>query len=816
MSRVHYRAQVYEVDDTTVDFTLEADDFTAFPTRFGGQRVNLLEGRVESIAFSFDVRAAGFQDQIVVSGAPQILQRRIQFQKSPDNAVWSDVGGGRVQQVEQGQNLSYRITVMDERFVERNTVIFAEADTTSIFPPHERNVLNRLRRGAPSSSDRFIRIVRVTAATTDGVASIDFPHPAGGSQALHSRIQDLIDDDIRPGNERVTLAEGETRYTYLTLHIVGNSTADTWEGDYRVRDIEFDELAPAIADQRMKVLDPAGTLSPSTVVRNGYLYLPKAPPSDDVPLHVPETATFLRDIRFSGFPQEQSQGIHPFQLVKDIYDGSYQQTVLTGTTETVSPRTVRYSTATLSTYDPSSNKGGLIDNPKYPLVRFRITESETMADFLHRGIFAPLNVLPVIDAAGRVKPTEFNLPTAETIPSTTGIFQFTPSNIAAPPSWVHGARDQLTAIRFRYPRFVESTVRDERTEILMPTDDAGMDKLIERAREVDRRHARLDAGELTRREVIREIPGTDTDTGGENTADINAAELFARYGDGPQVSQVPATTAASTVLPGDLAIVNVAGFPNTANSTRGDAVMMQVVAKSPTPTGFTFNLLHVGEHLQPLPTPTIDVQRSATNPRHGLRLSVTGFASTNDTALYQLADTTGTPAPTDYRNVAAEKAGRSLDVGDLKSGTKWHGRARLIREGRVGGLWSVADSTTTQAMAPPTALASTFQGGTYIELSWQNGEDGERVELLNPTTRRDLLPAGSRRYQDRGLLPGTTHGYRVRHRDPFGGVSAATTQLSVSTSTDADDNLQLDPPFTFEITQGEDSLVSSVSSSTST
>jgi len=794
VSRRFYRAQVYEADDTTVDFTIDHDDFKEWPDRFGGQRVNLLEARVESLPFTFSIRSAGFQDDIVANSRPKVLQRRIQFQRAASaGGPWTDVGGGRVQQVDQDQDGGYRIQSIDERWVERNTVIFTEADTCAIWPPRQR-LEHDLAIGR-----RFRIAVSITSKTTEGYAKVDF-----NRREFTQRVNDLVESDIAAGDEARTLGLNEKRYRHLSLHLdrlVGQTTSVSFKGDYAVRDLidPTIELPPAIANERTILLDPGNALSPSTDRIVAYFHLPKSPPTEDVPLHVPSDTPFaFRDSRV-----DASRGVHPFKLVKDIYDGSFQQTIVAGTTKTVSSRTVRYSTQTLSSYS-TSNKQGLIDNPRYPIVRYRITESEVMDEFLRRGVFAPFVVMPIIDASGRVRLTDFTLPTAETV-GTTALFTFNASNLATAPSWSHAARDQVTSIRFRFPRHTLG-VRLNEDDQAVPESNAGMDLVVSRTEEVDARHERLDAGELLRREIIREIPGTDAEAAGRNTADIQAQEMFERYGDGPQESRLAATTAASTVLPGDLVLVNLDAFPNTANSTRGGTVMMQITSRIPRVDGYSFDALHVGAQLQPLPRPTIDVQRSGGDPRHTLRLSVSGYASTNDTAVYQLADSTATPATTDWRNVGTNKAARFLDVGDLKSGTKWWGRARLIRQGRVGSLWSVADSTSTDALAPPTALQSTNQGASFIELSWQNGEDDQVIDVLNPTEIRDTLPVGSNQYRDLGLTAGTTYAYRVRHRDPFGGVSAPTTKLSVSTSTDPNDVLQLTAPDDLRIVFGGNAI----------
>ncbi len=174
---------------------------------------------------------------------------------------------------------------------------------------------------------------------------------------MDDRLKRAFEDDLRPGFQNRSLADGETRYRNLNLHITGNSTSDTFAGDYPVREIIIQDLVPIQNTRRLVVIDADRDLSVTSVTRRGYLYLRKAAPSDDLPLHVPSDTVFgfNLDPRFNF-----SKGIHPFQLVKDIYDGQFQQTVATGTTEVLTPRTVRYSTETLSTYDSTGNPNGLI------------------------------------------------------------------------------------------------------------------------------------------------------------------------------------------------------------------------------------------------------------------------------------------------------------------------------------------------------------------------------------------------------------------------------------------------------------------------
>lgn len=101
--------------------------------------------------------------------------------------------------------------------------------------------------------------------------------------------------------------------------------------------------------------------------------------------------------------------------------------------------------------------------------------------------------------------------------------------------------------------------------------------------------------------------------------------------------------------------------------------------------------------------------------------------------------------------------------------------------GNTGG-----GSPDTQAPSVPTGLISPSQTTTTVDLSWTSSTDNVGVAgydiLRGGTLAGSTSGAGAVTFQDTGLTPGTAYSYTVRAKDAAGNVSAASSALTVTTS----------------------------------
>lgn len=777
MPQHDYRFRIYEADDTTIDVTIDSGAIAELPASFGAQRIDVLQGRSESLNWTISILqeltvapVTTFSQYLSdAGGRTQLLQRRCALQRQTTPSGFTTVAGGRILNIAQdADSLVWQVEVGNELWIARNTQTFTKGGaTTKVYPPGvksgwKHDYSTRIT-GTPSTN---------TAASPRRVAfAPQFRIPA--------TVASLIKNDARPG---VAYSPGTTNPYYTLRARYGDSTQN-----YHVQ--WLGELEDNTDLTGVWLYGPTSQL-PANTPADFYLHMPNHAVEKDFPLHIGESLG--------------GGGVHPFTFLKSLYDGEYQLDEDPDDGSAIVVRTVRYSTATLSDLADNSS---IVPQQQW----HRIRKTQTIADAAERYVYRPTGYVPALDNTGAIKPVRVRLPTADEVPSTTSLYEFDASNATVAPSWEHKSKDQVTAVEF--------TVDDDgiiyppgSTSLLIT--GASLDHTVSKEFTIARRSARLEAGEVVRREVGIELPSLVNSVYATPVADAIATDTFTRYEDGPQYTRLHSLEGASTVTVGDLVLVNVDTFPNTADRTLGGTVMMQVVSRAVTPTGYTFDLLHVGAELQPLSAPSITLNRSTSDPQHTIDVILAG-GTTAETAEVQFARSAVPPTPNQYATVATIRSNLTVSIGELRSGTKYYGRARLQRTNRIRSGWSTADSTSTEHMTAPSNLASTAYGQNWVGLTWTNGEADEYTQIQNSTQGIiGTLPAGSVEYQVAGLESDYTYVFRARHKDQFGGYSGWSTQTSVHTSTAGSTSgtlLSCARPAWLSIAAGNNSLTSRVS-----
>jgi len=771
----------------TISYTLGSSYFRVPPV-VGGQIVRAAECQVESNPWRCSIIDVGstFTAKLAdSSGRLHLLGRLARLRASLNSTAtsnFSSVTVGRITDIALAPDVaSYDLDISDERWIERQTTIFSKVTSFSIVP--YGNVANF--QGVPPVQQVRWRCIQKTGNLVclryDGAP----PIPTNPS------IIQLIVDDVKlgaiPGNTSV--AAGNFR----TLRFKNTTTATDYEiaafgevglplarrPNYPTASLLGWWTDPALGTDGTRdtpqeklyvwLVWTASTPSLDTDVI-GYLYAPTHEPTENLPQLI-----------------GGSTGLHPFTLVKQIYQGTHSATT---------SLTVRFSTAAFDRLE---------DDPSMGRVWYRATAAEGMADFLDSRVYGPYNVAPVVDSSGKVAPQRMWLPTSTQL-NVAGLAAITSTNIiGAHPTWEHPSGEIVNAIRYSYPQYV-NTFRwfpgDSLSFLPRPTTLTVLntwDTLTYFGRR-----------ELTFRAL--NVPGLNVQfsTGGypvwgQAIFGRLAQGIFHRYGDGPVYSELQCTssvdaTTNGALLPGAFVKVRLATFPNAGVAARGSTRVMQIVRRDVTPLGRGFRLLDVGSNLNPLSAPTLTLALSSQSSRHTLKGTVASLtAGSRYEAQLAASSSTGAASPPAsssprwFTAAVGSSTGLVWRSGPHASKRKYFGRVRASKSNRIGSAWSTANvSAVTASIGAPSALtAGTLTAGTAI-LKWTNGSSMYGTEVLVDATSTATLtstnyvgwtPPQTTRFSLIGLNSNDGHKAAVWHKDDWGGRSAqATVTFTTTTS----------------------------------
>jgi hypothetical protein len=809
MSAQRYRFRFLTVNSSAVQFDLTDNDVAEpYPTLFGGQRLRPLDGRAESLAWT--LRVSDYSEALSGRLDEKLADREVITQRSVGASTWETIARSRIAEINQVSSnpVQFDVRLSDERFVERGTDVFTGGGATvRVWPP---DLLDSYGNFDPDTEDSgsplggpiyWTYTGRRGSADNIGIVS------ANRTPYLPESIRELMRGDLSaeaniwgvPYLNSGFITRGSfkrLRFRLLPYEPRFGGDTDTFTArDFQV--LGFHESAnnsivtvaplalavggPGATIPWVFLYDPTKQLPTDSIRRPGYFYMPNAPASDLLPIHV-----------------GGSSGVDAFQHVKDVYDGQYQADA-DEYGNALTPATVRYSTAYLGAYS-TGNPKGLIGNPRYPRVRFRKTQPENMATHLERDIYGPFGVVPAIDAEGRIAPVSILPPDADSIASTTGLQELNAANSELLPTWQSPSRDRVTKISYRFKTEERGGGEiDPATNELEP--GYGLDRIrtIEGSPAV---RATTEPGPIRARTY--DLAGLHAPSAVSAWADIHSAGVFSLYRHAPEYSTVVTqTTAGDALTPGDATVLNYPTYPNTVAGGRGDPALALVIGTAKRPIGAQLTLLNAGANLQPLPTPTVTLARTTSNPKHSIDATIANVSTGVDYALEMARTTAPTSTIPDnaYAPVGTGRGSETVTIASLRSGTRYAARAVARLEGRIGSLRSVADTTTTQTLSAPTSVVASNITDNRAEIRWKLGEtDAYSQVLVAGTVRARLLPQGATYWE----MSGTTGGLvQVRHVGPFGGLGTLSSGVVVSYTTS---QAVLGPPRAIVVKIGEDSI----------
>lgn len=768
---VQYRFRIYSTDDTTVETTFDTE-LQGWES-VGGQEVRALKGRAETRPWSIrvvDYSTAVTNDLADSSGRLRRLGRLADFQQNLDSSGWATLATGRISDVFLGDDVAaYQFVMEDEHMKARQAPIFTSTSHTPscyLYPPGLRSKW----MDQPARQVGNAMLLR---------RSVNLSYIGFQSSAPVSAIaMRELTDDVRGVTQSYFLGTTAGNFKFLRFH-GGGADYEVWSvggekepspDPLKILTLPPEEQTP----MGCWVVDPTTALGSATyasgttvgLITAAYLYSPGLPPSEGQPWHI-----------------GGENGTHPFQHLKDTYDGNYGDT------------TIRYDSTAMA---------AMIANKVFPVVGYRITAPRLMGEHTESGVYGAFGAAGFVSRDGRIMPRSLFLPSTNEVDQSS-LFEFTAANLREPhPTWQHGRGDLVTVLEIVYRplnRYYDREVPQRGYDV--PADLLYVPTLPPQTYA----HDRLGIGRIAHRLPEEPI------TGSIAWQSAIAQEIFDRFGDGPIQGQFPAmSSGTSGVLPGDFVKVTLATYPNVGIQGRGNTRIVQILSAQDTPYGPVFDYLDAGPNSTVLAVPTISLTTGTNNPYHEIIATVGSVAEGFE---LQLAEgTSGTSGPV-VGSSAWEYAYRLLmnatsddyTIDRRKSGQAYFGRARNVGRGRWRSGWAYTTAgTVTQALTAPTNVLTTGYTDHTANVSWTNSTASTGYELdaglyKDPDPGdpfwivTDALPAGTNRHQLN--IPDEWMGSSsdpfqawVRYRDPFGGVStyAQSANFNLTTTPPTGDN----------------------------
>lgn len=832
-----YRFQVFAVDSTTVDFTIDSSGFKS-PPQLGGQRVDPLEGRADSIPTQLQILDPNstFTARLSNAAGRTVLINRVgQVQtRVDDSTTWNTRYVGRITAI-QDQVSHYDVTLYDEQQVARQTMAFPSLDWPSssnmgstekyafalAYPPGlVGDYLEYNRRfwyAAPRGGGGWQVNSNLVALPVPDMFT-EF-NGAYGGEWVSEEVLELLQSDVR--NDIQAGADGlDPTSTEPTFNTLRAWVYDQWWPVQSVRELFLDTNAPATRlDQVLDYFEVAlGVPAEQAANKTAVAYLIASSSVADAPsygarLAMPDHApTRSMPAHVGG-----DDGIHAFQFVKDVYDEIG----------------VRYSSSQM---DWLISQGTLMSAGMY----WRITEPESAESLLRRLVYKPFGYVPFVDEEGRINPRSVLLPDPDAggIEDVGTLPMFESTSVPEQPTWEQSAQDVVTAVKFTYTRqygsfngprsgdypdaFTFDLLWEEQVDL--QTSSGGLWFEHDRLGQMGRHEHEIPLIGRYNPRVWTGLIGADSDRARviDDLLPSHVRTIFQRYGDGAIRGRVvalssDAPSSSSPLHPGHYARIGVGTYPNMneqARSTEGRVV--QLMAMTETMGGMRYEVLDVGVVGNPPDAPTLAMSCSTGDPHNSIRCSVTGM-STGATFQVQFRSTQGTPTSSAgplWNTVASgtTATSTSIRVSRLPSGRTYYGRVRQISDDAVAGHWSSSYANhATDALTAPSGL-SAESSGYNVWLTWAPGETDYPQLLLadEAATSSDVtlpldeiatIPAGGNVYKLVGVAQDTTHYAELRTIDGFGGYSTAD-NVTFATTTDAPSGPTItDPPF--ELVEGE-------------
>jgi hypothetical protein len=723
----------------------------------GGQRVYPKRSGTSSRPWSIEIADVDEAVTAILAGGDgraQLLRRLADISVSTDGgSFYTVLATARIDDVEMVDVAAFRLTHQDERLIERTTTIFKGSNTTRIAPAGLNAAWLDFQPPAPA---------RYVVAETGAAPDYTIYDITVSDDRL---LNDVIGEPARPSVAALELMEADVvddpapdqgNFTHLRASIDGTDReVEAFNGGAGPSPLRYlvgeGNQSRRIRRFRVSGYQDAGGVGAVVEV---FFHMLTHDPTPELRLHI-----------------GGQNGVDPFTLVKDIYDGTYQ--------DSGDPQTVRYETAAFTAYDPSTNPDGLIDNPRFPKMHFDPDGPANMGEWLDENIYGPLGVTPFVNADGEIAPRYSRQPATDQVADPDALFEFTAANLSLPhPGWHNQGREQVTVVEteFHYTRAAQAS--DE------PRDLKRLDGLVDATAQVTREHDNVStAGRMVHTVKVR---GVHRIADRAMFARQLSAELFERFGDGPILSGGSGNSTTETVVAGDWCILDLDSYPALQNQSRSGKRLVQIMSRVDTPAGPEFEFLEAGPNSQPLGALTVTLAANANDDHNAIDATIGALPAGADGYELHVAVNASEPAEGSplwqYRTIRGTQA-ETVTIRRVPSGSTVWVRPRPTGVGRITGDWGTADSQATTALTAPSGVADSDVAGDVATVSWTNGEADFDLVLDLDGTERVRLANGTTSYKLRGLTLSTAYTAGVKHIDGYGGESARATDGFTTTGT---------------------------------
>jgi hypothetical protein len=277
-----------------------------------------------------------------------------------------------------------------------------------------------------------------------------------------------------------------------------------------------------------------------------------------------------------------------------------------------------------------------------------------------------------------------------------------------------------------------------------------------------------------------------------------AQRLIAQFGAGPMLvaARCSRTATALSLYPGQWVTVTFTQLPDPATNVRGGTRLMQVAE-------VTYDGLYVDLRLVDGGTDTVEsaptlvgLTQVSGNEKHAVELTVNPASGVPVRVEYAVAETTVvtvTETDTSWVYAVMVTATATVSVNRLPSGKHIfiRGRSEPDHPQNLPSVWAFATATyvTTTAITVPASLTATGITANEANVTWTAGDSEYPTEFhlseaaASTVSMRYVLSAGTTRRGLNGLTASSAYIVSVRHRDDYGGVSAAVTATFTTTAT---------------------------------
>lgn len=285
---------------------------------------------------------------------------------------------------------------------------------------------------------------------------------------------------------------------------------------------------------------------------------------------------------------------------------------------------------------------------------------------------------------------------------------------------------------------------------------------------------------------------------------------FQRFGRGAPNSEVHIlrTSPAAAAKVGELVYINASFYPNKnyriGESSVG-ARVAQVVRREERPESVVLKLVDAGWNNQPATAPTITIAASTTDPRRVAQFTITNAATLNSNGKISVAIewATGATTPTTGTTFMRYQPGQiptsAIQLPPVIPGTKVYVRARTEQPELFPSAWTNWQLVTLNAWPVPSALATANVTDKSLDVSWglgtptQNLTDSIEVYVypgaVAPSNwqqyRWAVLPARTTSTTLRNLIPSTNYLIGVAFFDSIAQVRGAVQTVAVATAATA-------------------------------